>query len=103
MLKQFLDIFLLHSFLAYKQILTSFCDSALLLHFRIIGVTVSCCKVVTSRLGRSGQAHSRAGSAASGSCSAGSGEPETIQWKRGNILGKGAYGTVSHILSSAKY
>ena len=51
---------------------------------------------MTSHLGRSGgQSDGRAGSAASGSCSAGSDEPETIQWKRGNVLGKGAYGTVS--------
>ena len=51
---------------------------------------------MTSRLGRSGgTAHSPAGSAASEACSAGSDEPETIQWKRGNVLGKGAYGTVS--------
>jgi len=57
--------------------------------------------VVTSRLGRSGQTHSRAGSAASGSCSAGSDEPETIQWKRGNVLGKGAYGTVGLVFSSS--
>ena len=54
---------------------------------------------MTSRLGRSGQTHSRAGSAASGAASAGSDAPEIIQWKRGNVLGKGAYGTVSLILA----
>jgi len=56
---------------------------------------VCCIKVVTSRLGRSGATHSPAGSTASEACSAASDEPETIQWKRGNVLGKGAYGTVS--------
>jgi len=65
-----------------------------------IVIALLCCKVVTSRLGRSGQTHSRAGSAASASGSAGSDEPEIIQWKRGNVLGKGAYGTVSLVLSS---
>jgi len=64
---------------------------------------VNAVKVVTSRLGRSGgggAAHSPAGSSASETCSAGSDEPETIQWKRGNVLGKGAYGTVSIIALS---
>lgn len=50
---------------------------------------------MTSRLGRSSRVHSRAGSVASESFSATSDEVETIQWKRGNVLGKGAYGTVS--------
>ncbi len=43
---------------------------------------------MTSRLGRASAA-SRVGSAMSE-------DVETIQWKRGNLLGKGAYGTVSH-------
>ena len=51
-------------------------------------------QIVTSRLGRSSRVHSRAGSVVSEACSASSDDIETIQWKRGNVLGKGAYGTV---------
>jgi len=73
---------------------------------RVAALSRDCCclvgvKVVTSRLGRSGTAHSPAGSSASEACSAGSDEPETIQWKRGNVLGKGAYGTVSKLWYSS--
>lgn len=51
-------------------------------------------KIVTSRLGRSYRSYSRAESMVSEAFSATSDEIETIQWKRGNVLGKGAYGTV---------
>ena len=49
-------------------------------------------QVVTSRLGRHGQNSSRANSAMTVSDS--SDDIETIQWKKGNMLGKGAFGTV---------
>jgi hypothetical protein len=48
-------------------------------------------EVVTSRLGGRRNSTSRAPSAMTNETSE---EVETIQWKRGNMLGKGAYGTV---------
>ena len=51
-------------------------------------------EVVTSRLGHR-SAGSRASSAATSASTVRSSEGEVIHWKRGNMLGKGAYGTVS--------
>jgi len=60
----------------------------------LLFLTLKNAKLVTSRLGRS-CTQSRTGSANSSAPSGGGDDVETIQWKRGNVLGKGAYGTVS--------
>ena len=51
-------------------------------------------EMVTSRLGRGSAAGARAESVAPSTDS----EGEIIQWKRGQILGKGAYGTVCNFI-----
>lgn len=57
-------------------------------------------QVVLSRIGRKGSSRRRGSQSTSAAPSEATTceEPDTIQWKRGNMLGKGAFGTVRQII-----